>query len=249
MSGARDHVLRALIAEVVEARLRPGDALSGAPDLASRFGVSEDVARGAVCDLVGRGLAFVADDGSARVHGEARWDVLDPVVLDVMLASRHGAAILVEYLETRRILEITAAGLAAERATADDLNALSGALAGMASATEHAPVSAWAEEQFHRADVEFHQALIAAAHNRPLELAADPLQAALCTARRPLARPGLRRDRGLPQHQRILAAVAQGDAAGARRAMAEHLDTVESYLREYADSARDSETCAQPDDR
>jgi GntR family transcriptional repressor for pyruvate dehydrogenase complex len=240
MSGVPKRVARAIIADVVGARLVPGDRLPSEGEVASRFDVSPEVARGAMRELGEHGIALVTPDGEATVCPEARWDVLDPDVLDVLLASEHGPPILAEYLECRRVLEVVAAGLAAEHATAQDLTALSGALARMTAAAEEAPGSESAEERFHRADVEFHQALIAASGNRPLELAADPLQPALCTARRPLARPGLRQERGLPEHQRILAAVAQGDAEAARRAMTEHLDTVESYLREYA---------ARPDDR
>jgi DNA-binding FadR family transcriptional regulator len=250
MSGARKRIAHALIADVAESRMRPGDALPNERPLAARFGVSRELARAAIRDLEDHGIVFVRPDGNATVAPEARWDILDPGVLDVMLASQRGPAILAEYLECRRVLEVVAAGLAAENATAADLTALSSALATMTAEAERAPESAVAEERFHQADVAFHQALMAASGNRPLELAADPLQPALCIARRPLARPGCRQERGLPEHQRILAAVAQGDAAAARIAMAAHLDTVESYLREYA-SLRgcDLETCARPDER
>ena len=172
---------------------------------------------------------------------EPAWDILDPRGLGVLLASSRGPAILAEYLEYRRLIEVVAAGLAAEHATADDLAILCDALAEMTAAADLG-----AEERFHRADVAFHRALLAAGHNRALQLATEPLQAALCTARRPLARPDLRQERGLPEHQRILAAVAQGDPDAAREAMEDHLDTVEAHLREYAGLAR---TTARRDDR
>jgi GntR family transcriptional repressor for pyruvate dehydrogenase complex len=65
----------------------------------------------------------------------------------------------------------------------------------------------------------------------------EPIHRALNAARRPLARPEARLERSLPEHRRILTAVAQGDADEARAAMREHLLTVEAYLREYADGA------------
>jgi GntR family transcriptional repressor for pyruvate dehydrogenase complex len=164
------------------------------------------------------------------VEPESRWDVLDRRVLGAVLSTPKGPAILAEYLEYRRLIEVVAAGLAAEHATSADLHALSDALAEMTAADT--------EARFHRADVAFHQALLAAGRNRPLELAAAPLQDALCTARHALARPEMREHRGLPEHRRILAAVAQGDPDAAREAMESHLDTVEAYLREYADLER-----------
>jgi GntR family transcriptional repressor for pyruvate dehydrogenase complex len=62
----------------------------------------------------------------------------------------------------------------------------------------------------------------------------EPVHRALAMARRPLARPEHRLERSIPEHRRILAAVAAADADEARAAMRAHLDTVEGYLREYA---------------
>jgi DNA-binding FadR family transcriptional regulator len=45
----------------------------------------------------------------------------------------------------------------------------------------------------------------------------------------------VRRERSLPEHERILRAVARRDPDGARAAMGAHLATVEAYLQEYAD--------------
>jgi DNA-binding FadR family transcriptional regulator len=226
MSAARQRVVQGVVADLAEGRLRHGDSLPAALELARRFDVSAAAAGDAIHDLEARGLAELDSSGDATVGSEARWDVLDPDVLEPLLVSRHGPKIIGEYLEYRRIVEVVAAGLAAEHATAEDLSALSICLAAMTAATE--------EAELHRADVEFHRALIAAGGNRPLEAATDALRPALCTARRRLARPHLGEERGLPEHQRILAAVAQGDAEAARAAMAAHLDAVESYLREYA---------------
>jgi DNA-binding FadR family transcriptional regulator len=223
MSALAQHVVRLIIADIADGRLRPGERLPTHTELADRYGLSLSAARDVTHALEQRGLIA----GDAVVTPEPRWDVLHPDVLGTLLGSQHGPAILAEYLEFRRVFEVIAAGLAAEHAEADDLTRLSDALAKMSAAAE-------TEDQFHEADVEFHQALVAAGHNRPLELAADPLQPALCIARRPLARPGLRHDRGLPEHEAILAAVARSDAQAARAAMEAHLDTVETYLREYA---------------
>ena len=49
-------------------------------------------------------------------------------------------------------------------------------------------------------------------------------------ARLSYARAGYRQ-RALANHRRILAAVASGDAAEAREAMSDHLDTLGGYLR------------------
>jgi len=249
MSAAGDRVARAIVADIADARVRPGDPLPGAPELARRFAVGAGAVAGALRDLEARGMVAAQPDGRVTVRPEAQWDVLDEDVLTALLASQHGPRVLAEYLEYRRVVEVIAAGLAAEHATTEDLTALSNSLAEMTEAAEHAPASVEAEARFHRADVDFHQALIAAGRNRPLELATDALRPALCTARQMLARPHLREERALPEHRRILAAVAQGDADAARAAMATHLATVESYLREYAGlSGCAPESSGRPDE-
>ena len=226
--------MRVLLADAAGGRLAAHDRLPREADLATQFGVSRGVAREAVRGLEERGIVAVRHGRGATVNSTARWDVLDPLVLAAMLDGAGGAAILREYLECRRVLEIEAAGLAAARATPGALAALADALARMTAAAERAASSPAAEDLYHEADIAFHRSLIAATGNRALGRMTEPIHRALVGARRALARPDLRRDRGLPEHQRILAAVARGDVEAARTAMAEHLDTVAGYLQEYA---------------
>jgi GntR family transcriptional repressor for pyruvate dehydrogenase complex len=137
------------------------------------------------------------------------------------------------------VLEIEAAGLAAERAGAADLTALSDALERMRASAERAPGNRAAEDLYHEADIDFHRAVIGATGNRALGRMTEPIHRALAAARRPLARPDARQARSLPEHRRILTAIAAGAPAEARAAMAAHLRTVEEYLREYAESVSD----------
>lgn len=230
-----------LIGEIVAGRIAAGTSLPRETDLAEQFHVSRGVARECIRGLEERGLVAVKHGRGATVCDEDAWDMLSPDVLRAVFESDRGADVLGEYLECRRLLEISAAGLAAERASARDLGALSAAFERMRSSAELASVSVDAEDRFHAADIDFHHAVIRATGNRALGRMTEPIHRALGAARRPLARPAARRVRGLPEHQRILAAIAAGDAAAAREAMSEHLLTVEGYLREYAASLRDGE--------
>jgi DNA-binding FadR family transcriptional regulator len=227
--------MRVLIADIVSGRLADGDPLPRETSLATRFGVSRGVARECIRGLEERGLVRVKHGRGATVNESGRWRVFDPEVLSGMLASAHGAAVLGEYLECRRILEIEAVGLAAERATERDLAALSDAFARMTTSAELARANPAAEELFHEADIAFHRTLIAATGNRALGSLAEPIHRALTAARRPLARPDRRMDRGLPEHRRILTAIAGRDPEEARAAMRDHLVTVEGYLEELTD--------------
>jgi GntR family transcriptional repressor for pyruvate dehydrogenase complex len=234
MSRLHERVMRIQMGEIVSGRLAPGEWLPRETALAAQFGVSRGVARECIRGLEERGLVSVRHGRGATVLPEERWDVLDPEVLGALLETGHGATILGEYLESRRILEIAAAGLAAERAKPLHLAKLSDAYDRMAATAVRAVSSPAAEELYHEADIGFHRALIDATGNRALGSITEPIHRALITARRPLARPDARLERSLPEHQRILAAVARGDVDGAREAMRDHLLTVESYLREYA---------------
>jgi GntR family transcriptional repressor for pyruvate dehydrogenase complex len=62
----------------------------------------------------------------------------------------------------------------------------------------------------------------------------EPIHRALSETFAALARPQMRFERGLPEHERVLAAVHARRSEEAREAMRAHLVTVERYLREYA---------------
>jgi GntR family transcriptional repressor for pyruvate dehydrogenase complex len=237
MSRLHERIMRIEIAEIVSRRIPSGERLPAEAALAAQFGVSRGVARECIRGLEERGLVAVRHGRGATVLPEQRWDVLDPDVLGALLDGGRGAAVLGELLESRRILEIAAAGLAAERAGPADLARLSEAVEQMAEAARRARENPAAEDLYHAADIGFHRALIDATGNRTLGALSDPIHRALIAARRPLARPDRRRERALPEHRRILAAVARRDPRAARAAMRAHLLTVEAYLHEYAEAA------------
>jgi DNA-binding FadR family transcriptional regulator len=237
MSRLHENIMRVLLSDIVSHRVQVGGWLPREADIARQFSVSRGVARECIRGLEERHVVAVKHGRGATVRPEDRWNVLDPDVLSALLDSGRGAEILGEYLESRRILEIAAAGLAAERAQPEHLTALSDAFDRMAEAAARAVDNPAAEDLYHEADIAFHRALIDASGNRALGSMTEPIHRALIAARRPLARPDARLERSLPEHQRILSAVARADAEAAREAMREHLLTVEAYLREYAGQA------------
>jgi DNA-binding FadR family transcriptional regulator len=236
--------MRILIAEIVFGELAPGDMLPRETDIAERFAVSRGVARECIRGLEERGLISVRHGKGATVNPPSAWNEFDPDVLAALLEGPKAVEILSEYIECRRILEVEAAGLAAERATPETLAAMRSAYERMEESTRQL-VSGTAEKLFHEADLAFHEALIAATENKALGNLVQRLHAALLTARYPLARPQNRVDRALPEHERILSAVASGDADEARAAMREHLGTVEGYLRDHA-AEKNSGAAAEP---
>ncbi len=234
MSRLHRSVQRIFVADIVSGRMPVGARLPTETELAQRFEVSRGVARESLRSLEERGLVTVRHGIGTTVRPSADWDMFSPEVIAAVLEHQGGTKLLGDYLECRRLLEIEAAGLAAQRATAQDLMALSAALERMTATAVEAPGSPSAEERFHEADVAFHRAVIQATGNRALGRMTEPVHRALAAARRPLARPEHRLERSLPEHREILAAVAARDPVRAREAMRAHLLTVERYLAEYA---------------
>jgi DNA-binding FadR family transcriptional regulator len=227
--------MRVLLAEIASGALAPGGDALRETDIATRFGVSRGVARECVRGLEERGLVSVKPGRGATVNPPDRWAVFDPEVVSALLDAERGLEILGEYLECRRILEVEAVGLAAERAGDDDLAALADGLARMTAAAQRAAVNPAAHELFHEADVAFHGALIAATHNGALAAMLSPLWRALGAARGPAALPRRPLEHSVAAHRRILTAVAIRDAEGARAAMHDHLVSVERDLHEPTD--------------
>jgi DNA-binding FadR family transcriptional regulator len=226
-----------LIGEIVSGRLREGELLPTGPELAEQFDVSVGVVRESLHGLRERGLVQVKHGHGTTVRPERDWDRFDPDVVAALLVGSRAAEVLGEYLECRRILEVEAAGLAAERATAEAVDGVAGAFQRMRSTAERARENRAAERHYHEADIGFHRAVVRAAGNPTLGQMTAPIHRALTTTFGALARPQERFERGLPEHERILDAIAANDAEAARSAMRDHLLTVEGYLREYASRA------------
>jgi GntR family transcriptional repressor for pyruvate dehydrogenase complex len=227
-------VMRVLIGEIVAGTLAEGELLPKGEDLAAQFDVSLGVVRECLLGLQERGLVEVRHGHGTIVKAEGEWGRFDPDVLAALLAGSRAADVLGEYLECRRILEVEAAGLAAERATTEAVDGMSGAFQRMRATAERARVNRAAEPHYHEADIGFHRAVVRAAGNPTLGQMTAPIHRALATTFGAVARRQGRFERGLPEHERILEAIAGRDPEGARAAMRDHLLTVEGYLREYA---------------
>jgi GntR family transcriptional repressor for pyruvate dehydrogenase complex len=219
--------------DIVTGRLAPGDELPREVGLAERFAISRGVARECLRALEERGLVTVKHGSATTVNPRADWDLFDEDVLASALGGATASELLGEYLECRRIIEIEAAGLAAERATPERLAALEQRFAAMGAALSGRDRRVQ-EQAFHAADVAFHAALVEATGNAPLASLVRRIDAALLAARYPLARPAYRKTRAIPEHEAILDAVRRRAPDAAREAMRAHLDTVEGYLREHA---------------
>ncbi|MFK7902616.1 MAG: FadR/GntR family transcriptional regulator [Nitratireductor sp.] len=141
---------------VLEGILRAGEQLPGERELAQSTTVSRPVVREAITLLVERGVLFKKQGGGTYVSNIIG-DVFSQPIAELL--SRHKKA-TVDYLEYRREVESTAAGLAAERATNSDKVLLKELLERMKIAHEKVD-----DEEEARLDIEFHTLVSEMAHN------------------------------------------------------------------------------------
>lgn len=206
-----------LEALIIEGSLSPGELLPPERKLGEMLGVSRTVVREAVRSLTARGLLEVRSGSGTFVRALGASIIHDSVAL-LLRANRLSPE---QIYEVRRVLEITTAGLAAERASAGEIAAMEGEIAALKQ--EHAPASEYAQRDF-----KFH-VLLAESTGNPLFLALINSVSTITirimhqmyvagTGKTPPWRSTLL------EHSAIVDRVRQRDAEGARRAMANHMD-------------------------
>lgn len=212
-------VAEALTAYIFEKGLRPGDKLPSERELGEYFKVSRTVIREAVRSLVGKGLLHSQSGARLTVSaiaGEAVGDLLDLVVRGRAVGDPKATQeALWKLHEVRSTIEVQIAGLAAQRAKADEVEELRLVASRLDAARS--------DEERVAADEAFHRAIARATHNEFYELLLDSLVGPL----QQLRRATLKLKRGAPDasaaHGRILGRISAGDVEGARAAMAVHI--------------------------
>ena len=213
-----------ILDRILTSGFRPGDRLPSERELGEQFGVSRTVIREATRSLAARGIIDVrAGVGLCVAAVDAS------AVSSTMRLFMHGSEDLTyeEVHEVRRLIEIDAAGLAAERATDEDLQKLKACMDRMANAGDDAEV--WA-----LSDVEFHRTICRLTHNPLYVIMLDSLGDILVEIRRATVYIPRRLPKLLVVHQNIYDAIAAHDAAAARRAMRLHLQELERTWKKLA---------------
>ena len=218
----KERVIRQLTRLIDEGVLGPGDQLPSERELSEELQVSRGTVREAVQFLQTLGLleirhgsgTFVrpATDPSALRDEWREWTI------------RHAERIH-DLLEIRKGLEPFAAELAAQRAGEEAVAAMEEALEQMQPAIDSPDVAALVQ-----ADLAFHHALCAAAGNAALTEFADTLGEQLVRERGTIWNLPGRPARSLVEHRAICDAVREGDPRRARKAVLQHLESVEADL-------------------
>ncbi len=212
-------IVRQVKALIAEGRLKSGDRLPPERDLAQQFKVSRTSVREALRTLESMGLIAIRP-GEGTFVREVSVDALIEPLAKVMLAQREAVG---ELFEARRLLEPAIAGLAARRATGEDLEEMERILEEQAKEVA-AGLTGLAQ------DAAFHAAIAASVRNRAITRLVNALMDLLSQSREEsLQTPG-RPTRSHQDHRRILEAIRRRDETAAHRAMLDHLKAVEALV-------------------
>jgi GntR family transcriptional repressor for pyruvate dehydrogenase complex len=211
-SAAGSQVVEHVRREIEAGRLGPGDRLPPERDLAQQMGVSRPSLRSGLRTLHTMGIITSRRGaGTFIVEGPPR---LGKAPLQ-FLAALHGFTVDQMY-EARRMLEVGAAGLAAERARGEQLAAMADEIAGMFATLDE-------PQEFLRHDLDFHRAVAAGSDNPILAAIIGAVVEIIWESGR-VRTEGLDLRDAAETHRRIYKAIRSGNAERARREMTAHLD-------------------------
>jgi GntR family transcriptional regulator, transcriptional repressor for pyruvate dehydrogenase complex len=224
------------VRRLIESRdLKAGDRLAPERELAAQIGVSRPSLRSGLRTLQAMGVirsrqgsgTYVMDGPPRMSDGPLRF-----------LAALHGFG-RDEMFEARRVLEVAAAGLAAERARAEHITALAEEVASL--------FASLADPQAYLVhDIQFHRAVAAGAENRVIETLVDTLSELVYEERRKTAERSRDLRESADMHRRVYAAIKARDAERARREMTAHLQLArEAQLLEEGAGAARPETAVE----
>jgi len=224
-------VVDRLAAMIIEGERGMGSQLPIEGELCLSMGVSRTVLREAVKTLVAKGMVTTGPRTGTHVQPPANWNLLDPDVIRWRLAAGVDQAFVRDILELRLAIEPEAAKLAAERADARDIARLRAAYDAMDRA-----VSAGGGGYLD-ADLDFHETILAAAHNQFFAALTPAVDALLRVSFRFSVKSRESARSSLPLHRSLADAIAAGDAAAAEASIRQLIAAARSDIE--SDMARD----------
>jgi GntR family transcriptional regulator, transcriptional repressor for pyruvate dehydrogenase complex len=219
--------IESLLGLIRQGLIRPGDRLPAQRELVSQMGLSRPAVREALRGLASLGMIEIIAGRGAFVKRIAPEALINPEALSFLLERET----VLHAIEVRQILEVEAIGLAAERATAEDLAEMEKVLQqirdGLGDGEKplrHAPY--------------FHLAIAKATHNPVLMNMVKSFVRLMTRAAEVIAeRVPAAKAREYRLHAELYEAIAARDPHEARRRMREHLEESKSLvLQGFAES-------------
>jgi GntR family transcriptional repressor for pyruvate dehydrogenase complex len=196
---------------VLTRQLQTGDSLPSERELAQDLQVSRQALREALRILAQKGLVQVLP-GRGTFVAQPSANFLSDSLYAYLRLNPH---LVRDFLETRLVIEVETAAIAAQRAQTENIEAMRSAVAGLAAYVGQ-------PDRYIDADLAFHTELARAAGNEVLLLLNISLRGALRESIRYFAGKQEIVEQSVALHRSICEAVAAGHVEGARLAMREH---------------------------
>jgi GntR family transcriptional repressor for pyruvate dehydrogenase complex len=211
-----DEIMERLLGLIIDEGLNPGHKLPSERELMARLAVGRSTLREAIKSLRAIGVLHVVIGEGTFVGTGGTSIVTKPLAWGLLLTEDSA----LQVIEARRVIEVELAGLAATRATSDDLEAIGATL-------DWRTVQPATTSAYILRDLEFHLAIARAAHNDVLFHVIDILQHAVRSWMNQVYGEDEHGPRWLIPHQRVYTAISQRDPVAARREMVAHLEPTE----------------------
>ncbi len=226
-----EQVVREIGLSIMRKEFKPGDALLSEPELSLQFQVSRPVLREALKVLGAKGLIEARPKTGTRVRPRADWNLLDPEVISWQHEVGFDTSFLQAICEVRLMFEPMTAGLAAVRATA-------GEVARIEECCQLLQETVDSSERYIPADLQFHTAICAAAHNELLQKIITTLEPPLRASRVITSQlPGANED-AMPFHWAITRSIRSRDEQAAEVAMRKLITLTTKDIQRALDAER-----------
>jgi GntR family galactonate operon transcriptional repressor len=207
-----EQVIRQIGLSIMRYDFKPGDTLSSEPELSLQFNVSRPVMREALKILSAKGLIESRPKTGTKVRPRVEWNILDPDVIGWLYEVGPDRSFLDSLCEVRLMFEPMTARFAAARASDDEIKTIEECYRRMEAGVN-------SPESYIPADLEFHAAICAAAHNEMLQKINETLTSSLQMSRIVTSHlPGANLA-AMPLHRSVAEAIHVGNEQAAEEAM------------------------------
>ncbi len=207
-----EQVARDLSVKIMRRDLEPRSLLPNEEELCRMFDVSRTVIREAIRFMEAKGLVEVRPRIGTRICEPAKWILTDSKLMQWRIESDPEISLIEDLVELRSLIEPMAAGMAADRATEEQIDAMFAALEGMYNADS---IEAQIE-----ADIVFHLSILEACGN---ELMISALRPVIVSTLGPTFNRFMQNiddaKQSVPVHEKIIQAIKARNRDAAMEAM------------------------------
>ena len=220
---AYESIVQQVLDLIESGKLKQGDQLPSERELTEIFKVSRTTVREAIRTLESMKFLQSRQGNGTYVLASSEEELIQPLAAALFNAKDD----IRDIFYVRKIIEPHVAELAAENATAQEIEEMEEILQKQESCIERT-------ESIIETDTAFHNLMASASKNRVIERLSVALVDFIKQSRENYLMEdehgNKRPERSLEGHKRVLAAIKQGDSEAAKKAMLQHLEDIERIV-------------------